>query len=84
MIQAEALLALAKWMNQPGGSACRTTLESTCPPRRLKATNPTTALPASLRWASLPTQRRRELDRLLGQMMARLLEAKRLKEVGRD
>jgi len=37
-----------------------------------------------LRWATLPAQRRLELDRLLGQMMARLLEARRLKEVGHD
>ena len=51
---------------------------SAAPPRQPRTT------PALLCWASLPAQRRRELDRLLGQMMARLLEAKRLKEVGHD
>ena len=39
---------------------------------------------ALLRWDSLPASRRQELYHLLGQMMARLLEAKRLKEVGHD
>jgi hypothetical protein len=37
-----------------------------------------------LHWACLPAQRRRELERLLGQMMARFLEANRLKEIGHD
>jgi hypothetical protein len=35
-------------------------------------------------WARLPAPRRQELYRLLGQMMARLLEAQRLKEAGHD
>jgi len=42
------------------------------------------APPPILRWACLPASRRRELYHLLGQMMTRLLEAKRLKEVGHD
>jgi hypothetical protein len=35
-------------------------------------------------WACLPAQRQQELYHLLGQMMTKLLEAKRLKEVGHE
>lgn len=49
------------------------------PPRR-----PTAPPPALPLWPRLPADRRRQLSELLGQLLARLHEARRAKEGSRD
>ena len=52
------------------------------PPPRLKDPQASTDPPSP--WAGLPTGSRRQVQQLLGRLLVRLLEARRLKEVSRD
>jgi hypothetical protein len=66
-IAAEALLALASWVDQRdkhGGNPCSPTNRPTSPP-----SSPRSALTAI--WAQLPTDRRRRLQRLLAELLTR-------------
>src|SRR3954470_19607771 len=66
-ITAEALLALASWLDQRdehGGDPCSPTNRPTCPP-------PPPPDPLTTIWARLPTDRRRRLQRLLADLLAR-------------
>src|SRR5262249_17339301 len=84
IISSAALLELAAWSPHPpppttGGPPCPSTPQ---PPPRL---NPS-ALPVSPPplWAHLSADRQQQLQQLLGQLLARLLEARRLTEDAHD
>ena len=82
MISANALLALARWMaqrglSQPGGFTCQSVLNRPSPPRPRNKTRR-----SRHHRTILIAPHHAELCHLLGQLMIRLLEAKRLKEAG--
>ena len=72
-IAVDALLALAAWSDRNsqdhGGTSCSTTTPSASPPPTAPPPNPLTAI-----WTQLPPDRRRRLQRLLAELLARPLD----------
>ena len=74
-IAADALLALAAWLDQ------RRTTEATHAQRRIRSASPPAPAPPpnplTAIWAQLPPDRRRRLQRLLAELLARPVDHRR-------
>jgi hypothetical protein len=88
-IAVSALLELAEWCRQRltephGGITCPTPHDAPLPPPRVTTLAPNPCRGTVPLWTRISVDRRQQLRDLLGRLLARLHEARRLEEAGHE